>query len=100
MRNGEPDAFDRRSVIPHVDTHRALIRQRRRKHALAGGDSAGTDLFGGAVRDHPDGISVLQEPEAQLQTGLARANDRDTSLGHDVPFSVKEIGYVSSRLWA
>ena len=78
MRDRERDPLDRRArVVPEVDPERALVVERRREHALARHHPAVVDLLGRAVRDDRHVVAVLQQADAELQPGLAAADDRD-----------------------
>ena len=82
MRHGEGDPLDgRAAVVPEVDPERTLVVERGREHALAGRHAAVPDLLGRAVGYDRHVVAVLQQADAELEPGLAAADDRD--LGHD-----------------
>ncbi len=90
VRDRERDPLDGRArVVPEVDPERPLVVERGREHALAGRDAPVVDLLGRAVGDDRHVVAVLHEPDAELEPGLAAADDRDlrhgfAPLGNDV----------------
>ena len=79
-RHGERDALDRRALfLPEVEPELALALQRRVEHALARHHLAVVDVLRGAVRDDGDLVSLLQKPQRELESRLARTDDQNAA---------------------
>ncbi|MNZ62715.1 hypothetical protein D3C78_808440 [compost metagenome] len=63
------------AVVPERQPQLTLEFQCHVVHRLAGQHPAGGNLRGGAVGDQGDGVALLEQADAQLQTGLSGAND-------------------------
>ena len=75
-RNGDAEAVRVRALLlPVVEAEIALGLQRVVEHELARHHLAGGEVFCRPVGDEANPIAVLQKAEAQLQAGLAGADD-------------------------
>ncbi len=98
--HGEGNAFDRRAFgFPEVEPAVAFELQAVVEHALAGQHLAGAQVLGCAVAGDADAVTALEQADAQLQSGLAGADDHDLAHGGVSWWCGEKRGWLSPSAW-